>query len=114
MKRSRERQNVENLPRSWGRRNPGRFALNPVRPGLEKRSWLFYLWYGLKVTKIHQVVEYTPATCFQKFGDNISDARLIYYCIVQRNFTHLILPVYSWANGIQGETTRIPSPPTSR
>jgi hypothetical protein len=31
--------------------------------------------HGLKVTKIHQVVEYTPATCFQKFGDNISDAR---------------------------------------
>jgi hypothetical protein len=29
----------------------------------------------LKVTKIHQVVEYTPATCFQNFGDNISDAR---------------------------------------
>jgi hypothetical protein len=30
----------------------------------------------LKVTKIHQVVEYTPAACFQKFRDNISDARL--------------------------------------
>jgi hypothetical protein len=29
----------------------------------------------LKVTKIHQVVEYTPAACFQKFRDNISDAR---------------------------------------
>ena len=29
----------------------------------------------LKVTKIHQMVEYTPPTCFQKFGDNISDAR---------------------------------------
>jgi hypothetical protein len=50
----------------------------------------WYVQHGLKVTKIHQVVEYTPATCFQKFGDNISDARLIYYCIVQRNFTHLI------------------------
>jgi hypothetical protein len=34
-----------------------------------------YVQHGLKVTKIHQVVEYTPATCFQKFGDNISDAR---------------------------------------
>jgi hypothetical protein len=30
----------------------------------------------LKVTQIHQVVEYTPAACFQKFGDNISEARL--------------------------------------
>ena len=35
-------------------------------------------WYverGLKVTQIHQVVGYTPAACFQKFGDNISDVR---------------------------------------
>jgi hypothetical protein len=29
----------------------------------------------LKVTQIHQVVEYTPAACFQKFGETISDAR---------------------------------------
>ena len=29
----------------------------------------------MKVTKIHQVVKYTPATCFKKFGDNISDTR---------------------------------------
>jgi hypothetical protein len=35
----------------------------------------WYVQHSLKVTKIHQVVEYTPATCFQKFGDNISDAR---------------------------------------
>jgi hypothetical protein len=35
-------------------------------------------WYvdnGLKVTQIHQVVEYTPAACFQKFGNNISETR---------------------------------------
>jgi hypothetical protein len=31
--------------------------------------------HGLKVTQIHQVVGYTPAACFQKFGDNISDVR---------------------------------------
>ena len=35
----------------------------------------WYVQHGLKVTKIHQVVEYTPATCFRKFRDNISDAR---------------------------------------
>ena len=35
----------------------------------------WYVQHGLKVTKIHQMVEYTPAACFQKFGDNISDAR---------------------------------------
>jgi hypothetical protein len=35
----------------------------------------WYVEHGLKVTQIHQVVEYTPAACFQKFGENISDAR---------------------------------------
>jgi hypothetical protein len=31
--------------------------------------------HGFKVTQIHQVVEYTPATCFQKFGEQVSEAR---------------------------------------
>jgi hypothetical protein len=31
--------------------------------------------HGLKVTQIHQVVEYTSAACFQKSGDNISEDR---------------------------------------
>jgi hypothetical protein len=35
----------------------------------------WYVEHGLKVTRIHQVMEYTPAACIQKFGDNISDAR---------------------------------------
>jgi hypothetical protein len=35
----------------------------------------WYVQHGLKVTKIHQVVEYTPAICFQKFGEQVSDAR---------------------------------------
>ena len=30
--------------------------------------------HGLKVTQIHQVVIYLPSACFQKFGDNISEA----------------------------------------
>jgi hypothetical protein len=35
----------------------------------------WYVEHGLKVTQIHQVEEYTPAACFQKFGDTISEAR---------------------------------------
>jgi hypothetical protein len=31
----------------------------------------WYVEHDLKVTQIHQVVEYKPATCFEKFGDNI-------------------------------------------
>jgi hypothetical protein len=33
----------------------------------------WYVEHGLKVTQIHQVVEYTPATCFQKFGEPVND-----------------------------------------
>ena len=35
----------------------------------------WYVEHGLKVTQIHQVVKYTPATCFQKFGEQVSEAR---------------------------------------
>jgi hypothetical protein len=35
----------------------------------------WYVQHGLKVTKIHQVVEYIPATYFQRFGEQVSDAR---------------------------------------
>ena len=35
----------------------------------------WYVNHGLKMTLIHHVVEYTPAACFQNFGDNISEAR---------------------------------------
>lgn len=35
----------------------------------------WYLAQGLIVTKIHQVVEYTPAKCFQQFGNAVSNAR---------------------------------------
>jgi hypothetical protein len=35
----------------------------------------WYVEHGLKVTKIHQVVEYKPATCFQKFGEQVSEVR---------------------------------------
>ena len=30
---------------------------------------------GLVVTRIYQVVEYSPAKCFQTFGEAVSDAR---------------------------------------
>ncbi|KAK3705281.1 hypothetical protein QZH41_008170 [Actinostola sp. cb2023] len=35
----------------------------------------WYLDHGLEVTKIYQVVEYTPKPCFKAFGDAVSDAR---------------------------------------
>ena len=35
----------------------------------------WYLEHGLEVTRIYQVVEYTPVPCFQPFGEDVSDAR---------------------------------------
>ena len=35
----------------------------------------WYLEHGLEVTKIYQVVEYTPKPCFKSFGDAVSAAR---------------------------------------
>ena len=35
----------------------------------------WYLIKGLVVTRIYQVVEYSPAKCFQTFGEAVSDAR---------------------------------------
>ena len=36
------------------------------------------LWYvnqGLVITKVYQIVQYTPARCFEKFGHTVTDAR---------------------------------------
>ena len=35
----------------------------------------WYLEHGLEVTRVHQVVEFTPDPCFKPFGDSVSDAR---------------------------------------
>ncbi|BFZ03070.1 hypothetical protein BsWGS_06109 [Bradybaena similaris] len=35
----------------------------------------WYLQNDLEVTKIYQVIEYQPQTCFKKFGDTVSEAR---------------------------------------
>jgi hypothetical protein len=35
----------------------------------------WYLEHGLEVTKIYQVVEYSPKACFKSFGDSVSNAR---------------------------------------
>ena len=35
----------------------------------------WYLEHGLEVTKVHQVIEFTPRPCFKPFGDAVSDAR---------------------------------------
>ena len=35
----------------------------------------WYLEHGLEVTRIYQVIEYTPKPCFKPFGDAVSNAR---------------------------------------
>ena len=35
----------------------------------------WYLEHGLKVTKIYQIIQYTPVPCFKPFGEAVSDAR---------------------------------------
>ena len=35
----------------------------------------WYLEYGLKVTKVYQVIEFSPKPCLKPFGDAVSDAR---------------------------------------
>ena len=35
----------------------------------------WYLEHGLEVTKVHQVIEFTPEPCLKLFGDAVSDAR---------------------------------------
>ncbi|XP_031572492.1 uncharacterized protein LOC116306555 [Actinia tenebrosa] len=35
----------------------------------------WYLEHGLEVTKIYQIVEYTPSPCFKPFGEAVSNAR---------------------------------------
>ena len=34
-----------------------------------------YLDYGLEITRVYQVAEYTPKACFSEFADAVSDAR---------------------------------------
>jgi hypothetical protein len=35
----------------------------------------WYLEHGLEVTKIYQIIEYQPVSCFKNFGEIVSDAR---------------------------------------
>ena len=58
----------------------------------------WYVEHGLKVTQIHQVVEYTPAACFQKFGENISDARIVSFYVSTATF--LLLHCDEWDRGV--------------
>ena len=39
----------------------------------ELASW--YLKHGLVITRIYQMIEYTPRRCFEKFGESVCDAR---------------------------------------
>ena len=35
----------------------------------------WYVEHGLEITKIHQIVQYKPVKCFERFGTTVSDAR---------------------------------------
>ena len=35
----------------------------------------WYLKHGLQITRIYQMVEYTPRQCFRQFGESVSNAR---------------------------------------
>ena len=35
----------------------------------------WYLEHGLVITRIYQVIEYTPVACFKPFGEAVSNAR---------------------------------------
>ena len=35
----------------------------------------WYLEHGLKVSRVYEIVEYTPERCFEPFGNAVSDAR---------------------------------------
>ena len=35
----------------------------------------WYLEHGLKITKVYKTYEYTPARCYEKYGQSVSDAR---------------------------------------
>ena len=36
---------------------------------------LWYLEHGLEVTKIHQIIQFRPIKCFEKFANQVSDDR---------------------------------------
>ncbi len=35
----------------------------------------WYLRHGLRITKVHQFIQFNPVKCFQKFADNVSNDR---------------------------------------
>jgi hypothetical protein len=70
MKTYAEERNVMNQPRKCLVGSTFGEKIMVISPLLK-----WYVEHGWKVTKIHQVVEYTPATCCQKFGEQVSEAR---------------------------------------
>ena len=65
-----EEQNLMPRPR---RSLIGSFFAEKILLAIPLVKW--YLEHGLKVTRIYQVVEYTPVPCFKSFGEAVSDAR---------------------------------------
>ena len=49
--------------------------------GLRAKSMLmtpllkWYVSHGMRVTKVHQVIEFSRQACFEEFGKQVSDAR---------------------------------------
>ena len=72
MKTYAEERNVMNQPRTCLVGSMFGEKIMVISPLLK-----WYVEHGLKVTQIHQVVEYTPATCFQKFGEQVKEARRV-------------------------------------
>ena len=59
-------------------RNPQRTLIGSLKGDkilLATALLKWYLQHGLKITKIYRTFEYTPARCFQSFGEAVSDAR---------------------------------------
>ena len=70
MKSYAEEHNIMALPRSSLIRSMKGEKILLATPLLK-----WYLGYGLEVTRVHQVVEFTPEPCFKHFGDAVSIAR---------------------------------------
>ena len=52
---------------------PRRMLVGKILLAMPLLRW--YMEHGLEVTRVYQVVEYTPIPCFRRFGDPVSTAR---------------------------------------
>ena len=52
---------------------PQKMAAQKILIATPPLKW--YLEHGLQVSKIYQVIEYTPKACFKNFQNKVSEAR---------------------------------------